>query len=272
MCGALPVTMTTTSSSSSSGATTTSTSSSSGATTTSSSGAATASASSSGAATASASSSGGMNCGLTTGDPDCDACINGLCCAQATACVNDNNCLTCLSANPPCTTDPAATNLEDCLAMSCSAQCGGGSSTSSASSSSGTISSSSGTVTTSSSGSSSGGGGAGASSSGSATTSSGGGAGGGGGRRRRDRGRAVLRVRRSRWLRRVPAAPGAVTVTNGTGKLRQRRGHREQLGRPRQQRELAAARPSAARGDPTSPAPIAGLLLGAAFVISRRRR
>ncbi len=116
----------------------------------------------SGSSSSSSSSSGG-ECGLTSNDPACDACLTGKCCGQAQDCVADSSCTNCLqAANPPpaCNNDAAYVALFDCLNNNCAMACGGGSSSSSSSSSS-TGSSSSSTSTSSAGGSTSSSGGVG---------------------------------------------------------------------------------------------------------------
>ncbi len=83
------------------------------------------SSSSSTAASSSSSSSGSTSCGLTTGDPTCDACIDANCCAEATACADDPDCVSCLEENPICDTSQTATDFEDCLETSCAVECSG---------------------------------------------------------------------------------------------------------------------------------------------------
>ena len=89
----------------------------------------------------SSSSSGG--CGLSTGVPACDKCVNAFCCASAELCSADMTCLHCLTSQPPplsCQMDPAFLGLASCALNNCGTACGtvSSSSSSAASSSSGT--------------------------------------------------------------------------------------------------------------------------------------
>jgi hypothetical protein len=78
-------------------------------------------------------------CGLATGDPTCDACLDTSCCAQNTACVSDADCNALLACGDACRDDacfsacysahPTGAALLDalssCADTSCSAKCGG---------------------------------------------------------------------------------------------------------------------------------------------------
>ncbi len=107
----------------------------------------------------------GGNCGITTGNATCDACINASCCAQSAACSNDPKCVACLNETPVCNNDGVAALLENCVQGRCATQCAPAATTTSSSSSttasSSSSSSSSGRTTASSTTATSGAGGAG---------------------------------------------------------------------------------------------------------------
>ncbi|HEY8078523.1 MAG TPA: hypothetical protein VIF62_30545 [Labilithrix sp.] len=83
---------------------------------------------------------GGGGCGLSTGDPTCDTCLDASCCAENTACVSDADCQALLTCGDACTDDACfnacysahpsgAAKLDDlsrCVESSCASQCGGG--------------------------------------------------------------------------------------------------------------------------------------------------
>jgi MYXO-CTERM domain-containing protein len=84
------------------------------------------------------SSSGGV-CGFTTGEPACDACLTGSCCAVEAACAGDPICTSCMtSTSPPpaCALGQALQAFVGCVAGACGAPCGAGAAPPSASSSS----------------------------------------------------------------------------------------------------------------------------------------
>jgi MYXO-CTERM domain-containing protein len=211
--------------------------------TTSSSSGTTSSSSTSSSGTTSSSSSGSVAAcsgAQPTGDPTCDACIDGdaSCCTAFNNCVNDapasgDSCGTCASsASPPsdCTNDAAYNAWVACLTGPCSTACGGGSGSSS---SGGTGGSGSGT------------GGSGSTSSGRATGGSGTGGSGTGGTSFGNGG----------------SGTGGVSFGTGGGTAE---GHG--VG------NTSSCSVSSTGSAPASPASLAGLLLGAALVVSRRRR
>jgi MYXO-CTERM domain-containing protein len=194
----------------------------------------------------STSSSSGSQCtgAMPTGNAACDACIDGSCCAQLVACSNDQTCVSCASsANPPasCGSNQPLVALFGCLQNSCGAQCGSSSSSSS---------SSSGSSSSGSSASGSSGGGATSSSSGifgSSSSSSGSSASGSS-----SSSGAIF-----------SGAGGGGTGNNGTGGAG---------GNGNEPGMHSGCNVAPGGGEPASPASFAGLLLGAALVVARRRR
>ncbi len=83
---------------------------------------------------------GGGGCGLSSGDPTCDSCLDASCCAENTACVSDADCQALLTCGSACKDDACiracysahpsgAAKLDDlsrCVESSCASQCGGG--------------------------------------------------------------------------------------------------------------------------------------------------
>ena len=207
----------------------------------------------------SSSSSGTTSCGLTTGDPTCDACINGSCCSQATACANDSNCIPCLQATPVCTNDPAATAFNNCLGTSCVAACsgggtggggaGGGTTTTTTTGAGAGTTTGTGTGTGAGNttgtgtgtGTASGNGGSSATTSGSIVGAGGGSPGNGGGSGNGNSGTGNNGT--SGGNGNSPGNNSGCNVASGTGS-----------------------------SDPSAPTSLAGMLLGAALVFSRRRR
>lgn len=78
-------------------------------------------------------------CGLATGEPTCDACLDTSCCAENTACVSDADCTALLTCGDACTDDACIAScmtahptgaalldtLSTCMEGSCSIACGG---------------------------------------------------------------------------------------------------------------------------------------------------
>jgi hypothetical protein len=81
----------------------------------------------------------GGSCGLASGDPTCDTCIDASCCAENTACVSDADCAALVACGDACRDDACisacmsahpsgATKLDtlsSCVQTSCSSACGG---------------------------------------------------------------------------------------------------------------------------------------------------
>jgi len=84
------------------------------------------------------SSGSASSCGLTSGDPTCDACLDGSCCTQTTACLGDTDCVALINCYDACTDAACAsacdtahptgsTKLGDvfsCAQTSCASTCG----------------------------------------------------------------------------------------------------------------------------------------------------
>lgn len=83
---------------------------------------------------------GAGSCGLTSGDPTCDTCLDTSCCAENTACVSNADCSALLACGDACTDEtcisacmtahPTGAALLDtlgtCVSNSCATACGGG--------------------------------------------------------------------------------------------------------------------------------------------------
>jgi MYXO-CTERM domain-containing protein len=187
-------------------------------------------------------------CGLQAQDANCDMCLTGKCCNQASACAGNQTCLDCLSTgSTSCNNNSQYVSLITCLQNNCNVEClGGSTSSSSSSSSSGSTSSSS---SSSSSGSASSSSGSASSSSGSASSSSGTGTGG------------------------APATGGAGPVGGGdpAGGAPQGTGG-SSSNNDNDADQDSGCSVSGAGSDSGSDASYAALLLGAALAFVRRRK
>ena len=69
----------------------------------------------------------GLVCGssLSTGDATCDGCLEASCCPAFLPCINESDCLACISGNPPqCATSILDEPLRDCWTNNCTPDCG----------------------------------------------------------------------------------------------------------------------------------------------------
>jgi hypothetical protein len=179
-------------------------------------------------------------CGVTTNNATCDQCLDADCCSQAQACVADATCNGCLVPAPAasCNTDALYMALNSCVNGSCGASCGGSTTASSSSSTSG-ASTSNGSSTSSSASSGAGGGTSSTGSVSTSTTTSGAGPTGAG-----------------------TSGSGSSGAGGAAGT-----GGSSTDGTPSQSSGC-----SVMPGGAPEPGPLAGLVVGAAYALSRKRR